>query len=285
MKSFVYTLGGIALAMLALNSCSGSSNGGGTSDADTIPVDSIVHTTQIELDILTASASYDISIDTLNYHLVISSNIQWPASMSGHNLKALQDTILGAAFANVSHEDVKHAIADYVNDVTSTGLTENGARVVKSDKVYPEGPTSFYVSLVSKVTDITSRLLTYKITDYSFLGGAHPNTMTEAFTYDLKRGKIVKLADLIQNTKNEDFAIIVLKQLADQLNMTPTALRDMFISTFAVSDNVYISNQQIVVEYNPYQLLPYSYGLIDVVISPYEISDILTSYGRDILID
>lgn len=48
---------------------------------------------------------------------------------------------------------------------------------------------------------------------------------------------------------------------------------------------MYVLNGMLVFHYNPYDILPYSYGTIDVDVAPYQVKDFLTPEATRMLID
>lgn len=284
-RSFPALTAAIFAASSLFLSCSGSGHGS-SSDTDSIAADTTLHELEIDLTVMSAVRSYAIDIDTNSYHLCLSADLQWPKKIGDYDIKPLQDSIVAYSFPNVTRESVKNAILAYVSDVTSTGLNDGGARITPIDRIYPDSINSFTVSLDARVLEFGKRLIAYQIAEYSYLGGAHPVTMSRTFTYDLQKKRVVGLNELIAPDKINDFTVAVMKQLAAQLDITPTELRESLLSpSFTVSDDVYCADGYIFVHYNPYQILPYSFGTIDVQMSPYEYQSLLTPYAREILLD
>lgn len=274
-----------AAGSILFSSCSGSKS---TEDSmqDSLSADSVIHELEIDMTVMNAVRSYNIDVDTFSYHLALSADLQWPKKLGDYDIKPLQDSIVAYAFPNVTHESVKSAMVAYVSDVTSTGLSDRGAIVTPADKVYADSVNSYAISLDAKVVEFGKRLISYQISEYSYLGGAHPNTVSRTFSYDLKTKRVIGLNDLIARDKVNDFAVAVMKQLAMQLDMTPTALREALLTPgFSVSEDVYCVDGYIFVHYNPYQILPYVFGAIDVQMSPYENEALLTPYARELLLD
>ena len=86
----------------------------------------------------------------------------------------------------------------------------------KRDAKSPPPPNSLDVSyeITAASKDFISALFSF----YAYTGGAHPNTVTESFNYDLNRNVAINLADLFTPNSNylkviSDYAIKELKKL------------------------------------------------------------------------
>ncbi|MGH9754880.1 MAG: DUF3298 and DUF4163 domain-containing protein, partial [Blastocatellia bacterium] len=86
----------------------------------------------------------------------------------------------------------------------------------KRDAKSAPPPNSLEVSY--EVTAAGKDFISILFSFYEYTGGAHPNTTTESFNYDLNRGAPVNLADLFTPNSNylkmiSDYAIRELKKL------------------------------------------------------------------------
>lgn len=273
-----------ASAVASMTSCGKSDASHG--DTDSIAaLDTLVHRMDINLQELSAARSYHISIDTSVYNLTVTADVQWPEKIGDYSIKTFQDSIMSGCFGP-GRDNIDKAIVNYVADISPLGITDENSIVKPVDKVFPTSPTNFTVDLNAKMLEFGKRVLVYQIVYQDFLGGAHPNTYSNILSYDLEQGKIVNGSDLIASDKINEFTMVVMKQLAAQLEMSPAQLRENLLSSnFSVSDDVYVADGFICVHYNPYEVLPYSFGTIDVRVSPYDVSQMLTPYARELLLD
>jgi hypothetical protein len=129
-------------------------------------------------------------------------------------------------------------------------------------------PNSLSVSY--EVTAANKDFISVLFSFHEYLGGAHPNTITESFNYDLNRNAPVSLADLFTPNSNylkviSDYAIKELKKLDTvsgvengagpkignfhSWNITPTGLK---------------------ITFDPYQVGPYAAGAHEVLV-PYSV--------------
>lgn len=109
---------------------------------------------------------------------------------------------------------------------------------------------------------------TYIIYNTFYLGGAHPNTTIETFTY--KNDKRVEIMDIV----NKDKLLEVSKYVRDELLKHPGSVKDMIeegtIADYENYRNFYYDTRGVVFIFEQYQVAPYSSGIIEVVV-PYSI--------------
>ena len=109
-------------------------------------------------------------------------------------------------------------------------------------------------------------LQTYTGTDYDYTGGAHGYTGIGHDVFDLTTGEIVAEADLFA----EDYEEPVADLLAASLEVYLADIDedpDMMFSMPEPNGNFSVSEEGITWTYNPYEIAPYSMGIIDLTVS------------------
>jgi len=147
---------------------------------------------------------------------------------------------------------------------------------------------SYSLDVSNNTMIATDDLLSFELTFYDYSGGAHPNSYTRTFTYDVKSGKRLQLRELFKSNTNylkpiSDYCIEALKkQMRDVENgIEPD---EKWIKEGAgPKDENYgnwsVSKKGLVVTFDPYQVAPYAAGP-QVVVVPYKIlKDIVKEDG------
>lgn len=109
-------------------------------------------------------------------------------------------------------------------------------------------------------------LQTYTGTDYDYTGGAHGYTGVGHDVFDMTTGEIVAEADLFV----EDYEVGVAELLAASLEGYLTEEgddEDVMFSMPEPNGNFAVSEEGITWTYNPYEIAPYSMGIIDLTVS------------------
>ena len=123
----------------------------------------------------------------------------------------------------------------------------------------------------------SSDFLSIVMDHYQYTGGAHGNYYTVGYNIRIRDGKLLKLEDIIDNdsidilsTECEDGIL----ELYDADSLTEAGLFDNNI-TILPDQDFYIIPGTLVLQFDPYEIAPYSMGDIKVEIPFDKISDIL----------
>jgi hypothetical protein len=109
---------------------------------------------------------------------------------------------------------------------------------------YFAGQNGPYVSYIVNLTDFT--------------GGAHSNSSTEAFVFDLNNGSRVTLDDLFVPNFDEALTEIINSHLAESLSEED--IDALFEPVVSPTGNYILTSDSITFIYNPYEIGPYSIG-------------------------
>lgn len=262
----------------------------GDKSGNEIQVDSIAGTVtnlSLNVDIKSALANFRISDSEGSYdcYLTLSSRVQWPQRIGDFNIRPLQDSILNMMYPDANDGGIDAAMVAFVNNVTPYQL---GDVVEKVDSVPSMSPYNniYYCDVDLILSEVSDELVTYNISYEQYMGGAHPMGGSHPFTYDLETGRIITLHWLFKAGSTGRLSGVIEDAVASQLGMSAEELRrSMLVDTMPVSDNVYIENGQIVFHYNPYEVMPYSYGSIDIAVPYYLVEDMLTPHALKLLAD
>lgn len=245
-----------------------------------------INNLNFDLEIKSLDKSYHI-IDSLNEsecYLTLSTQIQWPNTIGSYDITLLQDSIISFLFDTNSHAGINNAILEFCNSAQSYQL---GTKIQSTDSVPEDSPfNNVYFSTINlNVVEISNDLITFNILKEEYLGGAHPMTITQPFTYIFYCGDFVTLKWLFGNNNTDVLTDILWMNLTDQLGISEKRLkRNLIVDKLPISESIFIQDDQIIFHYNPYDILPYSFGGIDVAVMPYQVSEFLTPEAKKLLI-
>jgi hypothetical protein len=127
---------------------------------------------------------------------------------------------------------------------------------------------NYYRSIIGKVNYLTDDVLTYEMNFNEYTGGAHNMYATTYQSFDLKRMRIIKLADLFKpNFQNALTALIVKQLLKDKKVKSVAELSDKGYGAtgdIAPTENFCFDSKGMNFVYNIYEIAPYSVGIIKV---------------------
>lgn len=271
----------LGLAALTIASCSRTGAPSGAADVESF---------EIREELKTASRSYLMQYATGDSaYLTLSATVQWPVKLGDANLIALQDTLI-AMVSTRSPYSIDEAMGAFVNDYNAIfDEPMPGLTATPVDTVPPMTETVFSLesSVTARVTELTEQTVTYQIADFSFTGGAHPNTVVTPLTYDLRAGKVLTYANLFTPGAEATLLPLIEDALASQYGVSgpkELAKAGFFTDQLTVSRQVFVADGQLVFHYNPYEIAPYVMGQIDVPIAPFAVESILTPEAKALLL-
>jgi len=127
-------------------------------------------------------------------------------------------------------------------------------------------------------------LFTVSALDFSYTGGAHPNTVITLQSYDLTTGQPLDVATMIDDAKADSFMLVVEKtfrQVHDIADTTSWLLAGFwFEQGFALPKNMAITPHGLYLSYNAYEVAPYSTGATELMISAADFEVFVTKEWR-----
>jgi hypothetical protein len=152
----------------------------------------------------------------------------------------------------------------------------------KSD--FPEAFQLWSFDRTGKVRHNSHYIFSMELSEYSYLGGAHPNTYVNFVNYDLKSGKEIKADDLFYNNFDKDLNSIAesefrnLKELSESEDLGQAGFW-FDNNRFHLNDNFLITDSSLIFYYNNYEITAYSFGPTELEISYLKIKDLIKSDG------
>jgi len=266
----ILTILSVAGSMAILASCSKSGD---------------VSNFEIRETLKSASKSYELKQpDGSTAYLTVSTTMIWPEKFGDADLTALRDSLLGIYNVKDGH-NIDEAMIDFIDN---TSMIESAnAKEIASVPQSTAGTYSYDIQLNTRIIEQTKTLVTYETTAYSYTGGAHPNSASRPFTYDLSSGKIIDKAWIFGNNEATNTALLALIKESLMSRLGQQEYNEIYSDdTFPinVSNSVYISEGNIVFHYNPYEIGPYSLGSIDIEVVPFQVEKYLTPEAKALLI-
>lgn len=128
-------------------------------------------------------------------------------------------------------------------------------------------------------------VLSFTVMDYEYTGGAHGMYGHSGYNYDVKTGKLLSLKEIFTETENlaETISERLLSQYDSEVLFEPDGLTE-YVEECIREDrlNTVLTNRGVRVFFNPYEIAPYSEGVITVDLYPEEYPGIVNAAYGDI---
>lgn len=117
---------------------------------------------------------------------------------------------------------------------------------------------------------VTDSFISIEFNEYTYSGGAHGNYMTIPINYDTKNSKIITLQDVLQGDKAKlkSIADFTYQQLAQKEGLFMDQVVEKTTPNWGNFSSFLLTEEGIVIQFQPYEVGPFAAGLIEVEI-PY----------------
>lgn len=145
-------------------------------------------------------------------------------------------------------------------------------------KDMPDAPQAWEVDTKGEVVYQTPQKVGVMINGYAYMGGAHPNSYLTYLNFDAQTGNQLKFADIISDTIA--FKQLVEKKFREINKLAPNASLEeagfMFPDNkFILPANIGLSNDSLLLYYNPYEIASYAQGPTQMNIAYTELGNIV----------
>lgn len=198
----------------------------------------------------------------LSYQVVKSGNARSTIN------ETIQDSLLKAVniWDNKKPADFKEAAVNFIAEYT------------KSLKEQTNG-SSWYLETDGRVNANRTNVLSYRITQSMYTGGAHPNSYTTFYNFDKANGNQITLSTIFGTNYESALNKIIdanfrkMKGLSATDNLQEKA--GLFENKITYTKNFAIEKKGLRFYYNSYDIAPYVYGPTEVMVSWKDLKDVM----------
>lgn len=213
---------------------------------------------------VTADTCYSL---TASYPVLSGGN----AEITDRITQAVQATYRGLADLNGAHASLPF---ETMLDSVSAAM---GSSFLKFRQDEPSSASvAWTMNMNGNVPVINNKIMTVRVDEDSYTGGAHPNASTSIITYDLKTGNPLGIGDLLSNP---DAVLPLLEKayLADkgkpEGNLGELLFPEMN-GKLPLPKNTAVDPNGIRFVYNSYEVAPYAVGPADLLLTWEQLGDL-----------
>lgn len=251
--------------------------------------DPVIREFAVNQTIKSSDRAYLVALDGDSVYFDLSTSIHWPEKIGDADLSPLRDSLIAFCYADTTLRDINPAIIAYMRNTSMVDSLSPDETITPLDSMPAprDDMHTWFASTSATIIELNEEMATYDVSTSSYYGGAHPFTASHPFTYDLRKARVLTVADMFIPGSTPELMQIIISALARQLDTTPAGLEraGIFTSQLTYPGAPYIQSGALVFHYNPYDIAPYSAGPIDVTVYPYEVSHILTPDVRALFAD
>jgi hypothetical protein len=147
-------------------------------------------------------------------------------------------------------------------------------------KEFPDSYQSWFIERTSEVKMNRENIFSIDFMDYSFTGGAHPNTFVTFKNFDLSDGEEISLDKIISKDKQNELTSIAeaefrkLKELTSEADLGQAGFW-FENNKFYLNENFLIGDSSLVFYYNNYEITAYAFGPTELEIQYSKIKNLI----------
>ena len=214
------------------------------------------------------SYSCEIINEDLNLQFEFTGEIELPTSKISDSYKLLQENILSALFGSEFADFSTKKILKVYADSSFVEYEKVYEEIYENNPIEPTDTFNFITDVKGKVLYCDSNILSYQRELYTYAGGAHGMNTKINYVFDIKTGE--------QLTEEDIFGQGFERKVDKLLDEKAKALRaegllpaeDEFYNDWYIepNGNFALTDSSIIYTFNPYEIAPYCYGIIDIEI-------------------
>lgn len=147
--------------------------------------------------------------------------------------------------------------------ITSVGAEDPNDPMSKADWMVGASATTQEFNKEYKIVYADKDYLSFYTKEYSYLGGAHGNTVIRVGTISRATGRILKVGDFVADVKRA-----ALKKALHDGAVKALGGEENLQSEVEVIENFYLAKDGLHFFYNEYEIACYAAGPVEVVIDP-----------------
>lgn len=130
---------------------------------------------------------------------------------------------------------------------------------------------NYIYEVTCKTGECENNIFSVLYTIYHYAGGAHGTISLKSLTFDYKTGKELSLDDIIDQNQQKSIAyyIMIVRELANDLESSMSFGRDYYLTEAEAKSlindetNFFLNHNNIVIAFEPYEIGPFSTGVVE----------------------
>lgn len=235
----------------------------------TIPTKSIDN--PVEFETVKVDTIYHLLGDTAKPACHLQIEFQYPVSeqLTGEQLKAIQELFiektLGVHFTSYAPaEAVQAYVRSYLDSFKRFELNTDPEEFMYEDLEF-ETDFFYYTSLKNEITFNQNQLISFKVEQVSYEGGAHPSQSINGYVIDLNKSSLIDKNDFEGNQYEKQIAGLLVEAIARKNKLfNPKDLENIGYTTIddiVPNNNFTIDQEGITYYFNENEIAGYMVGL------------------------
>ena len=241
----------------------------------------------IAMTVKSASASYLCVADTtfgadVPVFSTSSVSVQWPERLGDAVPSCLHDSLLSTLFAS-KPASVDAAIADFV----AHPIVNGDYKLQPVDSVPSGNVRELFQNINCHTLQLSDDYIVFTVECSEYSGGAHPSYSASFLNYDVRNKNVLDFNEIFLPGNDDAILSQVVKALCGRFHAA--SLQELqeqagfFIDSLFLTHNVYLTRENVVFFFNPYEIAPWAEGPVEVPVPWYEVDQFITANVRALI--
>lgn len=227
------------------------------------------------------STSNNKIIDQIDQNFIPENKLDTKKTLQEIN-EETENILINVVYPITENETVNKQIKDFIDQQ----ITEFKKEVPEINEGSINQQNSLYINYTNTSLYNKGGIQSFKFDISTYTGGAHPNTFSHTFTFEMSSGNLVNLSDIFTKNSNylSELSKITSEDLKTQLikNDSPDFIAETIeMGTEPTEENFrnwVFDNNYLTIHFDPYQVASYAEGPQMVNIPLIDLSDILNNH-------
>lgn len=273
----------VGIVAFTIESCSQKKDSGSESNFDGTPATSDI----IEFETRVDSVGFKVPDFFMGetVYAAIKYSIVWPEKIGQKDFEALRDSLLSVTFGSHGSVSVDQASKNFIQSSMESFFANSEDKMPPYEQVsYTEAndhaERQNVVMVNSDVTLLNPNILVVQVNNYSYnFGAAHGMSTARFMNYSIAEHQLLDANNMFK-PGNDKAILDLINASAKEHYPGEGVLFDQPITSF---DNFQVTEEDIVFVYQPYDVAPYSTGIVSVPVSQFDLHRFLTPLALNTL--
>ncbi|NLO70308.1 MAG: DUF3298 domain-containing protein [Porphyromonadaceae bacterium] len=227
---------------------------------------------------------YPLTADTAFGALSFEADVEIPTKFRDHDiLKNLQKQIVAKVFGELYNSlPIDSILPKYAKVLSIEYIKSNEPYIQKLIEVNETGESLQNLIQIQGVAMYTDdKILSYSYERFAYMGGKHGNSSRLFFNFNLDNAKLISEKDIFIDGYENPLTQLIKQQIVED-NAELESVADLsefhfFEDRITPNNNFFVNSDGLVYVYNPYEIVPYNTGQIEVPLTFERLKPILKS--------
>ncbi len=204
----------------------------------------------------------------LNLHFEFNAEIEMPTKKFSKSYNSLQYSIVSAIFGSEFINNSNKKVLQMYSDSSFIEYQKVYEEIYENNPIEPTDTFNFETNITGNILYYDSAIVSYQRILYTYAGGAHGMTTKTNYVFDIKTGRLLTEEDILGKGFERKINRLLIEKTEALRAVGKLPKENEFYNNWNIvaNGNFALTDSSIIYTFNPYEIAPYCYGIIDIEI-------------------